>query len=140
MTDLIFIDSLYPAVALSKEYVLGAPEVIIGSQTKDFVWGENALFFPNKENGGLQEVEGLLLVRVTLPRKVAAKLKGIPFLPSKIRQKSVVSECFLCLQNDNRFSLCQHSDFERSFVDVYTIYELVGFVRPSPYFLKKNVI
>ena len=27
-------------------------------------------------------------------------------------------------QNDNTFSLCQHSDFERSFIDTYTVYEL----------------
>ena len=89
------------------------------------MWGEKELFLPNKETGDLEGVEGLLLVRVTLPRDVTPKLKGIPFLPTKIRQKSIVSECYSCLENDNRFSLCKHSDFERGFVDVYTIYELV---------------
>ena len=110
---------------MEKMYVLGAPEIIIGAQTKEFVWGDKELFLPNKENGSLEPVEGLLLCRVTLPRAVAPSLKGIPFLPKKIRQKSICSECSLCLSNDNRFSLCKHSDFERSFIETYTIYELV---------------
>ena len=81
---------MYPFCALNREYVLGPPEVVIGDQTKDFVWGQKGLYLPNKE-GNLEEVEGLLLVRVTLPREVAPKLKGIPFLPQKIRQKSIIA-------------------------------------------------
>ena len=100
--------------------------MVIGAQTKDFVWGDKDLFLPYKKNGTLEAVEGLLLVRVTLPRDIAPRRKGIPFLPRKIRQKSIISECNLCLENDNRFSLCKHSDYERSFVDVYTVYELVS--------------
>ena len=88
------------------------------------MWGPKGLFLPNK-NGDLEQVEGLLLVRVTLPRKVAPQLKGIPFLPPKIRQKSLAGECGTCIENDNRFSLCKHNNFERSMIDVYTIYELV---------------
>ena len=122
---LIFADSLYPFCALTKKYVLGAPEVVIGNETQEFVWQENSLSLPNKETGVLEEVEGLLLVRVTLPRGVGKKLKGIPFLPKKIRQKSIVSECSLCLENDNRSKLCTHSNFERSFVEVYTVNKLV---------------
>ena len=122
---LIFADSLYPVCALTKIYVLGAPEVVIGNETQEFVWQENSLLLPNKETGVLEEVEGLLLVRVTLPRGVGKKLKGIPFLPKKIRQKSIVSECSLCLENDNKSKLCTHSNFERSFFEVYTVNELV---------------
>ena len=65
---------------MTKKYVLGAPEVTIGPRTKDFVWGEKELFLKDA-NGTLNVVEGLLLVRVVLPRSVAAKLGGIPFLP-----------------------------------------------------------
>ena len=87
-----FSDSLYPACALKNSYVLGTPEVIIGSQTKNFSWGENELFY--KENDGtLTPVEGLLLVQVVLPREVAGRLGGIPFLPRKFRGKSVLAEC-----------------------------------------------
>ena len=79
---------MYPACAISKKYILGAPEVIIGNQTKEFVWGEKNLFLPNKD-GTLEEVEGLLLVRVTLPRAASKSFQGIPFLPQKIQQKSI---------------------------------------------------
>ena len=45
---------------MTKSYVLGAPEIIIGKQVKDFVWGDDDLFFPN-DKGDLVAVEGLLL-------------------------------------------------------------------------------
>ena len=121
---LYFTDSLYPYCALKNSYVLGTPEVIIGHRLKDFKWGENALFLKDA-NGKLCEVEGLLLVRVVLPRKVAPNLRGIPFLSTKFRGKSISAECNLCLLNDNRQRLCQHDDMERSFVNVWTIHELV---------------
>ena len=137
-------DSLYPFCAISNSYVLGPPEVIIGPAVKNFVWGAEQLFLKNDE-GSLIAVEGLLLVRVVLPRSIAPQLRGnlkknsllylntkvisyssgIPFLPRKFRDKSVTSECNLCLINDNRLLLCKHNDYERSFVEVYTIYELV---------------
>ena len=44
---LIFADSLYPFCALTKKYVLGAPEVVIGNETQEFVWQENSLLLPN---------------------------------------------------------------------------------------------
>ena len=100
--------------------MLGSPEVIVGSQTKNFVWGEKELFL-REVDGSLTPVEGLLLVRVVLPRLVAPKLRGIPFLPTKFRGKSIACECNMCLQNDQRHDLCKHSDFERSFVETYTI-------------------
>ena len=117
-------DSLYPFCAMSKKFCLGSPEVIIGPQVKNFVWGDNELFLQD-ENGSLNMVEGLLLVRVVLPRSVAPKLRGIPFLPRKFKNKSVAAECNMCLENHQRHDLCKHNDFERSFVETYTINELV---------------
>ena len=93
----IFLDSLYPYCAIKNFYVLGEPEVIIGDETKEFQWKDNELYFPNK-NGILTPVEGLILCRVCLPRNVAPKLRGIPFLPQKVREKSIAAECGLCLQ------------------------------------------
>ena len=92
-----FTDSLYPYCAWKNYYVLGEPEVIIGEKTKDFQWKGDELHFTNKD-GVLTPVEGLILCRVCLPRDVAPKLRGIPFLPQKVREKSVAAECGLCLQ------------------------------------------
>ena len=120
---LFFTDSLYPFCALTKKFVLGAPEVIVGSDVEKFKWGENELFLC--EGDKLTPVEDLLSVRVVLPRKNAPNLSGIPFLARKFRDKMIASECNMCLENDNRENLCFHNDFERSFVQVYTIYELL---------------
>ena len=69
------------------------------AETKAFEWKGDELYFPNKD-GGLVPVEGLILCRVCLPRNVAPKLRGIRFLPQKIRGKSIAGECALCLEVD----------------------------------------
>ena len=93
----IFLDSLYPYCAIKNFYVLREPEVTVGEEKKEFKWKENELYFPNK-NGILTTVEGLILCHVCLPREVSPKLRGIPFLPQKVREKSIAAECGLCLQ------------------------------------------
>ena len=98
--------------------------MILGEDTAGFVWGKDDLYFPNAM-GQMTSVEGLLLVKVVLPRSEAPKLHGIPFLLSRCRGKSIASECSTCLENDNRHSLCKHTDAERAFIDVFCIYELI---------------
>ena len=56
----VFIDqffSLYPFCALTHKYVLGQPEVVIGSRVEQFDWRAGKLFFPNDE-GIPSPVEG----------------------------------------------------------------------------------
>ena len=92
-----FSDSLYPFCAIENSYVLGEPDVIIGEETNAFEWRGSELYFPDKD-GTMVPVEGLLLCRVCLPRDVAKNLHGYPFLPQKVREKSIAAECGLSLR------------------------------------------
>ncbi len=112
--DLWYIDknSLYPTMAVFKEFPVGPSEILIGERLDKLEVGAKGFFLEG------ERLTGLVQATVLPPGSLF-----LPALPVNIDGKLKFGLCRTCLQQQQQ-DFCRHRDSERSLTDVWTTCEL----------------
>ena len=120
--SLYYIDynSLYPSVASDDRYLFptGIPEIIVNPTILKNISCKDQKCLLKNDNGNQREIHGLAHVSIIAPKHLL-----IPFLPYRIKSKSICALCRTCAEYENQ-KPCSHSSAERAFTSVYTLQEI----------------
>ena len=110
-------NSLYPTVAVTKEFPVGPVDVMIGARLDSLAEFRPGSGFFDKTTG--EKLEGVVQATVLPPDSLF-----LPVLPVKVGEKLKFGLCRVCLEEMRRGE-CPHSDAERALTGVWTTPEIV---------------
>ena len=120
--QLLYIDvcSLYPHVAIEREFPAGEPRTIIGAQLDHYDVGPRGV---RRKDGSGPWLHGLIQCTVSPPDALF-----YPILPTYCRGKLMYGLCALCLEA-GADHFCTHAGTDRHLTDTWTIIEVAEALR-----------